>query len=113
MNGLFPGILGVGPESSESAMKPLLLSSVRSGLIALGLVAGLSAPSLAGPMSEPLLPVAANAAASDIVQVRDSWAGGNDQYWRFRNNGWQGGDEQQIWRFRNNGLRQWQGGDER
>jgi len=69
------------------------LSSVRSALIALGLVAGLSAPSLAGPLPKPLLP--ANAAASDIVQVRDVWAGGNDR---------------QIWRWRNQGFRQWQGG---
>ncbi|TIX40004.1 MAG: BA14K family protein, partial [Mesorhizobium sp.] len=34
-------------------MKPLFLSSVRSGLMSLGLIAGLSAPSLAGPMPKP------------------------------------------------------------
>lgn len=76
-------------------MKPLFLSSVRSGLMALGLIASLSAPSLAGPMPKPLLPVAGNAA--DIVQIREDWAGGNDR---------------QIWRWRNRGFRQWHGGDD-
>ncbi|MER8417323.1 BA14K family protein [Mesorhizobium sp. M1329] len=76
-------------------MKPLFLSSVGSGLMALGLIAGLSVPSLAGPMPKPLLPVAGNAA--DIVQIREDWAGGNDR---------------QIWRWRNHGFRQWHGGDD-
>jgi len=74
-------------------MKSLFLSSFRSGLIALGLVAGLSAPSLAAPIPKPLLP--ANGAGSDVVQVRDDWAGGNDR---------------QIWRWRNQGFQKWEGG---
>ncbi|TIU15927.1 MAG: BA14K family protein, partial [Mesorhizobium sp.] len=40
-------------------MKPLFSLSVRSGLLALGLLAGLTAPSVAGPIAKPVLPVPA------------------------------------------------------
>ncbi|TIX57786.1 MAG: BA14K family protein, partial [Mesorhizobium sp.] len=70
-------------------MKPHFLSSLRSGLLTLGLVAGVTAPSLAGPILEPDLSVPANLAAPGITPVRDEWAGGNDRQlqedWRWRN----------------------------
>ena len=71
-------------------MKPLL-SSLGSGLISLGLVAGLTAQSLAGPILQPDLSTATSAAAPQIVPVRDSWAGGNNNQqmydWRWRRGG--------------------------
>jgi hypothetical protein len=76
-------------------MKPLF-SFVGSGLITLGLVAGLSAPSLAGPIPKPELSVPVNAMAPDIVPVRDGWAGDSSR---------------QMWRFRNGGGRNWNGGN--
>ena len=83
-------------------MKPLFSFSVRSGLVALGLLAGLSASSLAGPIAKPVLPVPVNAVAPEIVPVRDSWAGGNDRRmysdWRWRNR---------------HGARQWRHGNDR
>ncbi|MGX9177379.1 BA14K family protein [Mesorhizobium sp. BHbdii] len=103
-------------------MKPLFSLSVRSGLLALGLLAGLTAPSLAGPIANPVLPVPANAVAPDIVPVRESWAGGNDRRmlseWRWRNRHgtrewrgvgdhrrWRGRDEAWRWRDRDDGWR--------
>jgi hypothetical protein len=88
-------------------MKSLFSSSLRSGVMTLGLVVGLSAPSVAGPI-QPDLPIAANAATPGIVPVRDSWAGGNDR--QMMNNNWQwrlrrGGD----WGWRSD--RDWGGGD--
>ncbi|UVK36340.1 BA14K family protein [Mesorhizobium sp. AR10] len=95
-------------------MKPLFLSSVRSGLMTLGLMAGLTAPSLAAPIIQPDLSIPANAAAPQIMPVRDSWAGGNDRQiyedWRWRNGGvrqWRGVNDD--WRWRNRGARQWRG----
>ena len=44
-------------------MKSLFFSTVKSGLIALGLVSGLSAPSAAGPIMQPDLSVPASTAA--------------------------------------------------
>ena len=57
-------------------MKPLF-SSLKSGLLALGLVAGVTVPSVAGPILQPDLGVATNSAAPNIIPVRDGWAGGN------------------------------------
>ena len=75
-------------------MKPLFLSSLRSGLMTLGLVAGLTAPSLSRPILQPDLPIQPRLAAPGIVPVRDGWAGGNDrmtvyQDYRWRNRGGQ------------------------
>jgi hypothetical protein len=105
-------------------MKPLFLSSVRSGLMTLGLVAGLTAPSLAGPILQPDLSIPVNSAASGITPVRDGWAGNNDrnvyQDWRWRNRGsnfrerrfsrnWDNGDD---WRWRrHHHRRHFRGGD--
>jgi hypothetical protein len=83
-------------------MKPLF-SSLTSGLLALGLVAGVTAQSVAGPILQPDLGVATSTAAPTIIPVRDSWAGGNNngggfQDWRWRHRGgdfrWRGGDRQ-------------------
>ncbi|TGQ42734.1 MULTISPECIES: BA14K family protein [unclassified Mesorhizobium] len=89
-------------------MKPLFLSSLGSGLMTLGLVAGLTAPSFAGPILQPDLSVPANAAAPQITPVRAEWAGGNDRQmynWRWRRHGvrqWHGDD----WRWRHNNFRE-------
>ncbi len=76
-------------------MKPLPFSvSFKSGLAAFGLAATLLVPSLAEAMPLPSVTPPAGAVTSNIVQVRDSWAGGggrDNQQWRWRNNGqWQG-----------------------
>ena len=90
-------------------MKPLF-SSFRSGLLALGLVAGVTAPSVAGPILQPDLGVARNSAAPTIIPVRDSWAGGNNngnfQDWRWR---YRGGDSR--WRGDRHFYRNWDGGN--
>ncbi|SFO25266.1 BA14K-like protein [Mesorhizobium sp. NFR06] len=99
-------------------MKPLL-SSLGSGLVALGLMTGQAAPSIAGPILQPDLSVATSTAAPTIIPVRDSWAGGNNYSpqmydWRWRRGGdwrgrdfrWRGGD------FRGRHFsRDWDGGD--
>ncbi|MDX8532202.1 BA14K family protein [Mesorhizobium sp. VK25A] len=110
-------------------MKPLF-SSLRSGLLALGLVAGVTAPSVAGPILQPDLGVATNAPPK-IIPVRDSWAGGNDrgsfQDWRWRRGGdfrWRGGNRHFSrnwdggrwngggdWRWRHHHRRHFGGGD--
>lgn len=75
-------------------MTSLFSSTVRSGLLALGVISGLSAPSMAGPIIQPNVPLPANA-APEIIPVRDGWAGGN-------NNG--------AWQWRHNNGRHWNGG---
>ncbi|AZO12296.1 MULTISPECIES: BA14K family protein [unclassified Mesorhizobium] len=81
-------------------MKPLL-SSLGSGAISLGLLAGLTVSSLAGPILQPDLSTASSTAAPQIIPVRDDWAGGNNNQqmydWRWR----RGGD----FRWRNDGFR--------
>lgn len=102
-------------------MNSLFLSSVRSSLMTLGLLAGLTAPSLAGPVLQPDLSVPANAAAPEITPVRDEWAGNRqseeDWNWRlhdgrrwsnnfgerrfFRSNDWDNGNwNNDDWRWR-------------
>jgi hypothetical protein len=82
-------------------MKPLLSYSIKTGLMALGLVAGLSVPALSGPMLQTAPSVPSSTAATEIVPVRDSWAGGNSRrdYWRHNrgNRHWQGN----RWRHNN------------
>jgi hypothetical protein len=70
---------------------------LRSGLIAVGLLAGLAAtPLLAGPMPQPV--PAAPSADAGVIHVRDSWAGGNNHnrgtVWRHRGHRdhWRGRD---------------------
>ncbi|WFP73444.1 BA14K family protein [Mesorhizobium sp. WSM4906] len=93
-------------------MKPLL-SSLGSGLMALSLMAGLTAASIAGPILQPDLSTAAGTAAPTVIPIRDSWAGGNNYSpqmydWRWRRGGdfrWRGGD------FRGRHFsRSWDGG---
>ena len=96
-------------------MNSLFSSTVKSGLIALGLVSGLTAPSAAGPILQPNLSVPTSTAAPTITPVRDDWAGGNDRrsfndwQWRrhdgrrfARSGNWNGGN----WNGGN-----WNGGD--
>lgn len=81
-------------------MNKLFAKPLRSGLIAIGLIAGLATPLVAGPMPQPT-PVAP-ATENALVQVRDSTAGGgtsmNSLIWR-RNHGshhWRG--DRHHWR---------------
>jgi len=69
----------------ESEMKPLFSTTLRSGMLALGLVSGLSAPSMAGPILQPDVSLPTAPAAPEIVPVREGWAGGNDIWMRGRN----------------------------
>lgn len=69
-------------------MNSLFSSTVKSGLIALGLICGITAPSIAGPIMQPDLSVSAGIAAPMITPVRDGWAGGNDRRWRHYRGGY-------------------------
>jgi hypothetical protein len=101
-------------------MKPLF-SSLKSGLMSLGLVAGLTVPSLAGPILQPDLLIPTSSAAPGITPVRDEWAGGNDRQmyedWRWRNRGgdgrWRSGNfrERNFSRNWNGGNGNWDGGN--
>jgi hypothetical protein len=85
-------------------MNSLFSSSVKSGLIALGILSGITAPSAAGPILQPDLSIPTSTAAA-ITPVRDEWAGGNDR--QFNNDNWR-------WR-RHDGRRwnrdNWNGGN--
>jgi hypothetical protein len=101
-------------------MNSLFSSTIKSGLIALGIVSGITAPSAAGPILQPDLSIPASTAAPTVTPVRDGWAGGNDD-WRWRRHDWRrnwnrgnwnrgnwngGGDD---WRWRQ-GRRHYHGG---
>ncbi|BAV46090.1 hypothetical protein MesoLj113a_38180 [Mesorhizobium sp. 113-1-2] len=110
-------------------MNSLFSSTIKSGLIALGIVSGITAPSAAGPILQPDLSIPTSTAAPTITPVREEWAGGNNREfnndWRWRrhdgrrnwnrgnwdrgnwNRGnWNGGDD---WRWRH-GRRHYHGG---
>jgi hypothetical protein len=95
-------------------MKPLFYS-LKSGLVALGLVAGMTAPSLAGPIVQPDLSTAINSATPQIVPVRDSWAGNGGQAiqdWRLRNHrNWRSGNFGNRNIARNWNGHNWNGGN--
>ncbi|RWC55482.1 BA14K family protein [Mesorhizobium sp.] len=91
-------------------MNSLFSSTVKSGLIALGIFSGITAPSAAGPILQPNLSIPTSTAAPTVTPVRDSWAGGNDRQfnndWRWRRSGnWNGG--RRHW----NGDGNWNGGN--
>lgn len=87
-------------------MKPLFSSlPFKSGLMAVGLVVGLSVPVSAGPMMQLSPAVPASAVAQDLVQARSSWAGGNSRgswrgEWR-HNRSWRGHRGDRSWRGNN------------
>ena len=95
-------------------MNSLFSSTVKSGLIALGILSGVTAPAAAGPMMQPDLSIPTSTAAPTVTPVRDSWAGGNNRQfnndWRWRRSGnwnrnrgnWNGGDN---WRGRRHHYR--------
>ncbi|PBB69015.1 BA14K family protein [Mesorhizobium sp. WSM4312] len=105
-------------------MNSLFSSTVKSGLVALGVISGITAPSAAGPIMQPDLSLPTSTAAPTVTPVRDEWAGGNDRQfnndnWRWRRSGnwnggrhwsgggnWNGGDN---WRWRH-GRRHYHGG---
>ena len=92
-------------------MKPHFSISVKTGLAALCLVAGLSVPSFAGPIPAiaPVVPLAASGAATtgglQAIPVRDGWAGGGprseDSQYRYRR--W----DRDNWRGRYNDDWRW------
>lgn len=85
-------------------MKPLLSSPFKAGLTALGLLAGLSVPSLAGPMPQPSV-----APSADVTLVRSSSAGdppGSDvRRWRQNHNEWRRRRHGDRHHWRNNSWR--------
>jgi hypothetical protein len=94
-------------------MNSLFSSTVKSGLIALGILSGITAPSAAGPIMQPDLSIPTSTAAPNVTPVRDSWAGGNNNRqfnndnWRWRRSGnWDGG--RRHW---HGGGGNWNGGD--
>lgn len=88
------------------------LINFRTGLVTLGLLVGLSAPAFSVPMPAPAVP--ATPAQTDVLKIRDSWAGGNDRggtsyEWRrgWRGDGWRG---DRSWRHDGwRGSRHWRG----
>ncbi|MBZ9773369.1 BA14K family protein [Mesorhizobium sp. CO1-1-8] len=94
-------------------MNSLFSSTVKSGLIALGILSGITAPSAAGPIMQPDMSIPTSTAAPNVTPVRDSWAGGNNRQfnndnWRWRRSGnWNGG--RRHW---NGGGGNWNGGDD-
>jgi hypothetical protein len=78
-------------------MSSLFSSTVKSGLIALGLFSGLTAPSAAGPILQPDLSVPASTAAQKITPVGEFLGGGNNRQDRMLND-WQ-------WRRHDGGRR--------
>ena len=121
MNRLLPGVFWAwGLKSSECAMKTLFLSSLGSGLMTLGLVASLTAPSFAAPILQPDLSVPSSVAAPGVTPVRDEWAGGNserqwtNEEWRWRNRDgrWRSGNFRERNFSRNwDGDNNWNGDD--
>ncbi|TPN15988.1 BA14K family protein [Mesorhizobium sp. B2-1-3] len=99
-------------------MNALFSSTVKSGLIALGIFSGITAPSAAGPILQPELSIPASTAAPTVTPVRDSWAGGNNRSfnndWRWRRSGgWNRGDwGGRHWSGRHWSGRHWNGGDD-
>ncbi|ESX90463.1 BA14K family protein [Mesorhizobium sp. LNJC405B00] len=91
-------------------MSSLFSSTVKSGLLALGLFSGLTAPSAAGPILQPDLSVPASTALSDITPVRDSWAGGNDRR-SFNDWQWRRHDSRRFARSGNWNNGNWNGGN--
>ncbi|MER8916871.1 BA14K family protein [Mesorhizobium sp. M0761] len=96
-------------------MSSLFSSTVKSGLLALGLFSGLTAPSAAGPILQPDLSVPASTALSDITPVRDSWAGGNDRRsfndWQWRRHDGRRFARSGNWKNGNWNGGNWNGGD--
>ncbi|RUW48620.1 MULTISPECIES: BA14K family protein [unclassified Mesorhizobium] len=101
-------------------MNALFSSTVKSGLIALGIVSGVTAPSAAGPILQPDVSIPASTAAPTVTPVREGWAGGNNRSfnndWRWRRSGnwngrhWNGGGN---WSGRHwNGGGNWNRGDD-
>ncbi|MBZ9684006.1 BA14K family protein [Mesorhizobium sp. B2-5-9] len=97
-------------------MNALFSSTVKSGLIALGIVSGITAPSAAAPILQPDVSIPASTAAPTVIPVREGWAGGNNGGdWRWRRSGnwngrhWNGGGN---WSGRHwNGGGNWNRGD--
>lgn len=68
-------------------MNSLFSSTVKSGLIALGLLSSLASPSAAGPILQPDLSVPVSSEAFKITPVGEFMGGGNNR--QFNNDDWQ------------------------
>ncbi|QND63967.1 BA14K family protein [Mesorhizobium loti] len=95
-------------------MNSLFSSTVKSGLIALGILSGVTAPSAAGPIMQPNMSIPTSSVAPTITPVRDGWAGDgpnrqfNGDNWRWRRH-----DGRRNWNRDNwNGGGNWNGGDD-
>lgn len=92
-------------------MNSLFSSTVKSGLIALGILSGITAPSAAGPIMQPDLSLPTSTAAPMVTPVRDSWAGGNNNQ-QFNNNWqWRRHDGRRFARSGNWNGGNWNGGN--
>jgi hypothetical protein len=85
-------------------MNSLFSSTIKSGLVALGIVSGITAPSAAGPILQPNLSVPASA----VTQVRDfKWRhSGNFNRGNFNRGNWNHGN----WNHGGNWRRHYGGG---
>ncbi|UVK52197.1 BA14K family protein [Mesorhizobium sp. AR02] len=96
-------------------MNSLFSSTIKSGLIALGIVSGITAPSAAGPILQPDLSIPTSTAAPTVTPVREGWAGGNNR--EFNNNWnndwrWRRHDGRRNWNRGNWDRGNWNGGDD-
>ena len=94
-------------------MNSLFSSTVKSGLIALGILSGVTAPSAAGPIMQPNMSIPTSTAAPTVTPVRDEWAGGNDRRFNGDNWRWRRHDGRRNWNRDNwNGGGNWNRGDD-
>ncbi|MER8576132.1 BA14K family protein [Mesorhizobium sp. M1338] len=93
-------------------MNSLFSSTVKSGLIALGIVSGITAPSAAGPIMQPTLSIPTSTAAPTVTPIRDEWAGGNDRQFYGDNWRWRRHDGRRYWNHDNWRRGNWDGGND-
>ena len=96
-------------------MSSLMSSTVKSGLIALGLFSSLASPSAAGPILQPDLSAPTNTGLP-ITPVRDDWAGGNHESannWQWRRHNGRNFSRSGNWdgNWNQGGGRNWDRGD--
>ncbi|ESZ72594.1 hypothetical protein X727_02750 [Mesorhizobium sp. L103C119B0] len=96
-------------------MSSLFSSTVKSGLLALGLFSGLTAPSAAGPILQPDLSVPASTIVPKITPVGEFMGGGNNRQ-GMNNWQWRRGEGRRFarsgnWDRGNWSRHNWNGGD--
>ncbi|ESY76006.1 BA14K family protein [Mesorhizobium sp. M1050] len=101
-------------------MNSLFSSTITSGLVALSILSGTTAPSAAGPIIQPTLSIPTSTAAPAVTPVREEWAGGNNRPFYSDNWRWRRHDGRRHWNRDNwdrgnwNGWNRgnWNGGDD-